>query len=599
MRTSQNVAAATDEAITPEALLNILSSPAEVATTIGAAKPAFESQAADMLEPRSCEGETAYFWTMGTDRVVWEENAVSTLGVREAAVISTGAAFQLLIAPEHVARRAAALTADPNAPAATGIPYRLQYRLLPEGPRSDKSIWIEDQGRCWPDRDGKPAHARGVLRVITDQQMQEQRLLHLSDHDELTGLLNRMRLMEALSALVERADRTRQPCGFLMIAVNNLATINETFGFDVGDEVIAEAARQIKGLMRGGDTIGRYSSNKFGVILSDCGPSAMRIAASRFMKAVSGTSFTTRACKLAATVSVGGVLIPDHAQTMQDALSHALQALDQSKGKRVDYFTCYEPVANHASIRRRNIMIADEIISALEEDRMLLALQPIVCTKTGEAKLYECLLRLKQPDGTSTSAGEFIQVAEQLGLSRLIDLRTLKLTVELLKKHPDLHVSLNVSGHIASNHDWLVALHKSTRGKKELLSRLVIEITETAAINDIDQTTAFVDTLKELGCRVAIDDFGAGYTSFKNLKHLNVDLVKIDGAFCTNLANDPHDLIFIKTLRDLASAFNIETVAEWVGDEATVALLRDAGITYMQGFYCGKPFLASEYRSPA
>ena len=125
----------------------------------------------------------------------------------------------------------------------------------------------------------------------------------------------------------------------------------------------------------------------------------------------------------------------------------------------------------------------------------------------------------------------------------------------------------------------------------------MIEITETAAINDIDQTVAFVDTLKELGCRVAIDDFGAGYTSFKNLKHLAVDMVKIDGAFCVNLANDPHDLVFIKTLRELASAFGIETVAEWVGDAATVELIRDAGVTYMQGFYTGKPFLASLYSS--
>jgi EAL domain-containing protein (putative c-di-GMP-specific phosphodiesterase class I) len=279
---------------------------------------------------------------------------------------------------------------------------------------------------------------------------------------------------------------------------------------------------------------------------------------------------------------------------MQEALSHALQALDQSKGRRIDYFTCYEPVANHASIRRRTVMIADEIMSALEEDRMLLALQPIVCSQTGIPKFYEALLRLRQPDGTSISAGEFIPVAEQLGLSRLIDLRTLKLAIALLKQHPKLNLSLNVSGHIANNHEWLVSLHKLTRGKKDILTRLVIEITETAAINDIDLTTAFVDTLKELGCRVAIDDFGAGYTSFKNLKHLDVDMVKIDGAFCTNLANDPHDLIFIKTLRDLACAFGIETVAEWVGDQTTVDLIRDAGITYMQGFYCGKPILATE-----
>jgi diguanylate cyclase (GGDEF)-like protein len=556
--------------------------------------PSFEGQSQGLLS-QAAQRETAYCWSCASDHMEWEANAAETLGVRDEATIGTGNAFQLLIAPEHIARRVAAIAFDHLNEVATGVPYRLQYRLMPEGLRSDASIWVEEQGRCWSDHDGKPAHARGILRVVSEAQMQEQRLLHLNDHDELTGLLNRIRLTEALAALVTRAERTRQPCAFLMVSVNNLAMINETFGFDVGDEVIAEAARQIQEQMRGGDTIGRYSSNKFGVILSDCGPGAMRIAAARFMKAVSAASFTTRACKLAATVSVGGVLIPDHARTMQEALSHSLQALDQSKGKRVDYFTCYEPVANHASIRRRKIMIADEIISALDDERMLLALQPIVCSITGKPRFYECLLRLKQPDGSSISAGDFIPVAEQLGLSRLIDMRTLRLSIDLLKRYPTINLSLNVSGHIANNHEWLVSLHKLTRGKKEILSRLIIEITETAAINDIDQTTAFVDTLKELGCRVAIDDFGAGYTSFKNLKHLDVDMVKIDGAFCTNLVNDPHDLIFIKTLRELANTFGIETVAEWVADQATADIIRDAGITYMQGFLFGKPILSTDF----
>ncbi len=152
-------------------------------------------------------------------------------------------------------------------------------------------------------------------------------------------------------------------------------------------------------------------------------------------------------------------------------------------------------------------------------------------------------------------------------MARLIDRRTLELTCDLLKRHPKLSLALNVSGLTANNHDWLVSLHRLTGGRKAMTNRLIIEITETAAISDIDQTIAFVDTLKELGCKVAIDDFGAGYTSFKNLKLLNVDMVKIDGAFIKNLATDPHDMVFIRALRDLATTFGIETVAEWVQDE--------------------------------
>jgi EAL domain-containing protein (putative c-di-GMP-specific phosphodiesterase class I) len=206
---------------------------------------------------------------------------------------------------------------------------------------------------------------------------------------------------------------------------------------------------------------------------------------------------------------------------------------------------------------------------------------------------------MERADGSLVPAGEFVPVAEQLGLSRLIDRRALELTVELLNRHADLVVSLNVSGLTCSDNEWLAALKRLTGGRKEILSRIVVEITETIAIDDIDQSVSFVDTLREFGCRVAIDDFGAGYTSFKNLKLLNVDIVKIDGAFVKNLANDVSDQIFIKTMIGLAQTFGMETVAEYVGDEKTVAYLTDAGITYMQGFYYGMPFDARSYGAAA
>ncbi len=555
-----------------------------------------EGEALDLVGILSAVQETAYLWDIAADTISWEHNAVQVLGVHHKDEISTGQAFQFLIAPEHIGRRHNEIAGAKADSTTTGTAYRVQYRFVPGGRRSDASLWLEDHGRWWPGDDGKPSRARGVIRVINERYQEEQRLLYRSDHDELTGQLNRIRLSEALEAIVQRSGRSRQPCAFIMVAVNNLALINETFGFDVGDEVISSVATTIKNKLRGGDTLGRYSSNKFGVILNDCGPGAMRTAAERFMKAVRDTTISTTACPLSATVSIGGVLIPDQANTVQNALSHALQALDKAKRGRFDCFTSYEPTPNQDSVRRRNITVADEVTAALDEHRMLLALQPIVSLKTGETKHYECLLRIESPDGTIASAGEFIPVAEQLGMSRLIDRRTLELCADLLKRFPKISLALNVSGLTANNHDWLVALHRFTGGRKAITNRLIIEITETAAISDIDQTVAFVDTLKELGCKVAIDDFGAGYTSFKNLKLLNVDMVKIDGAFIKNLATDTHDMVFIRALRDLATTFGMETVAEWVQDEKTVELLRDAGIDYMQGFYCGVPILSTDFK---
>ena len=394
--------------------------------------------------------------------------------------------------------------------------------------------------------------------------------------------------------MLTRSERTRQPSAVLMAAVANLAVINETFGFDVGDEVIAATARVIRSKLRGGDTIGRYSSNKFGIILNDCGPGAMRIAAERFMKAVRDEQIRTSVCPLSASISIGGVIIPDQAQTVNQALSHALQALDRAKQKRINNFMAYEPSPTRDSARQRNITIADEVIAALDDGRMHLVLQPMISAKTGRAEIYEALLRMTHPHGGVVSAGEFMPVVEQLGLSRLVDRRTLELAVDLLKAHPTMRLSLNVSSLTASDHEWLVSLHRLCGGSRRITERLIIEITETAAIHDIDQSVAFVDTLKELGCRVAIDDFGAGYTSFKNLKHLNVDMVKIDGAFVKNLAEDTSDRVFVQTMIDLAQSFGMETVAVWVGDQASADLLAAAGITYLQGFHYGMPFPASE-----
>ncbi|MEZ5818857.1 MAG: EAL domain-containing protein [Hyphomicrobiaceae bacterium] len=548
----------------------------------------------DLVGILSSVQETAYLWDMTSDRIEWESNAAEVLGVRAIGDLSTAASFHFLVAPEHVQRRYDAITQAPTLDASRGSHYRVQYRFAPEGRRSDVSLWLEDHGRCWFDEAGKPVRARGIIRVINERYLEEQRLLYRSDHDELTGQLNRIRLTDALDAVVARAGRTKQTCAFLMAALNNLAVINETFGFDVGDEVIAEVARVIRSKLRGGDTIGRYSSNKFGIILNDCGPGSMRIAAERFIKAVREATIETSACPLSASISIGAVLLPDHAQTAHQALSHALQALDQAKHGRQETFVAFEPSAAKESTRKRNITIAEEVIAALDENRMLIALQPIVSTKTSQPDLYECLLRMQRPDGMLVSAGEFISVAEQLGLSRLIDRRTLELAIEVLLKHPDIRLTVNVSGLTASDHEWLVTLHRLTGGRRSLTERLTIEITETAAIHDLDLSINFVDTLKELGCQVAIDDFGAGYTSFKNLKILDVDMVKIDGSFVKNLLEEPTNRVFIKTLVEIAQTFGLDTVAEWVADEETARICAECGITHMQGFYFGRPLLASE-----
>ncbi len=557
--------------------------------------PPTNAEGLDLVGILSAIEETAYSWDLVSDRIDWESNAVSVLGVPDAASIATGAAYQMLIAPEHAGHHHSQIAGAKIGGGARGVGYRLQYQLQPAGRRNNVTVTVEDHGRWWPDAEGRPVQARGVVRVVNDRYWEEQRLLHRSDHDELTGQLNRARLTEALSTTINRAERDGKPFAFLMASVNNLDVINESFGFDVGDEVIAATARLIKSKLRGGDTLGRYSSNKFGIILNDCGPGAMRIAAERFLKCVRDATIQTTACQLTAAISVGGLVAPLQAKTVADVLGNALHALDRAKMKRFDCFMSYEPMPSRETARRRSIAIADDVMSALEQERMLLVLQPIVSAATGEAEHYECLLRMVKPDGKLVSAGEFMTIAEQLGLARHIDKRTLELSVALLRKHQDLKLALNISGLTVSDQEWLANLQRLTGSKTSITNRLTIEITETAAIHDLDQIIIFVDTLRELGCKVAIDDFGAGYTSFKNLKVLNVDMVKIDGSFVKDLASDTSGEVFIRTMIEIADTFGMETVAEWVGNQETADFLKAAGITYLQGFHYGMPLRVEEY----
>ena len=185
-------------------------------------------------------------------------------------------------------------------------------------------------------------------------------------------------------------------------------------------------------------------------------------------------------------------------------------------------------------------------------------------------------------------------MAEQFGLAKLIDYRVLELAIELLRASPKIKLALNVSAATTTDPQWMAALEGFTGKDRSLTERLTIEITETTAISDVKAAIQFVSTLKALGCRVALDDFGAGYTSFRSLRELGVDMVKIDGSFIQNLGTDAEDEMFVRMLIDLARSFGVVTVGEWVGDERTVQLLEKAGVSYMQGYFFGMPELQKD-----
>jgi diguanylate cyclase (GGDEF)-like protein len=532
-------------------------------------------------------GELVYEWTIADDRLRWAGDIRAVLGMADPSAIATGKGFASFLDPDNMTSRYDAVMNGRRQDEGSGVTFQIEYKMRPEGRLGAASRWIEEHGKWYAGSDGRPARVVGVVRCIDERHENEQRLRYLGTYDPLTGYINRARLAEVLQEAVAGGERHRMPCAFVLAAIDNLAMINDAYGFDVADEVIANVAKRLRGQLRGGDSIGRYAGNKLGAVLTNCSDQDMHLAADRLLRCVREKVVETSAGSVAVTISVGGVSIPRNARTADEAMVRAEEALNQVKSRHNDNFVAFQHSSKRESLRKRNIHYADEIISALNDRRLTIAYQPIVDAHTGKPKFYECLLRVLKDDHTAMSAGHLIPVAEQIGLVRLIDHRVLELTVAKLESCPDMTLSLNISGKTASDPEWLAKLTSTVQSRRELAQRLIVEITETVAIQDIEESSRFVSSLRNLGCRVAIDDFGAGYTSFRNLKMLHVDMVKIDGCFVENLIDNPDDQFFVRTLIDLAKNFKIATVAEWVEDERSAELLRGWGIDYLQGHLFG------------
>jgi diguanylate cyclase (GGDEF)-like protein len=530
-------------------------------------------------------GEVPYAWQIDSDALAWGPNAAAVLGISDPAAIASGRTFAQLIDPKSGHSRFDAVMRSTTPDEGAGVAYQVQYALR-AGP-SDGPVWIEDTGRWFAGPDGKPRRAHGVVRVVNERYERDQELAHLARSDALTGEMNRWHMIEVLEATIEEATRFRSSCGFLLVAIDNLGRINEAYGYDVADEIIASLAKRVRSQLRGKDHFGCYSGNKFGIILNNCTQDDMLTAADRLLAGVRDEPVQTAAGPVAMTVSIGGVTAPRHARNVREMLARAQDALDSAKAKRRGSFQPYRPNLEREAQRQDNVRATNEIIAALNDRRIFLVYEPVVAIGSREPAFYECLMRVKRPDGALLSVSEVVPLAERLGLVRLLDHRVLELVLEELVAAPGLKASVNVSAASTVDPDWWAALGAMLRAHHGIADRLTVEITETAAIQDIDDTRGFVARVKDLGCRIAIDDFGAGYTSFRNLRKLGVDLVKIDGAFVQNLNRSDDDRAFVHTLIDLGRRLGLETVAEWVQDEDAAAMLADWGCDYLQGALVG------------
>ncbi|MCC7348415.1 MAG: GGDEF domain-containing protein [Variibacter sp.] len=528
-------------------------------------------------------GEAAYVWDLRSDALTWTDNVAEVLK-RDARQLASGRAFAQFLAPDNVSTPFDAVMRSGRLDDGAGIPYQIQYALRPpEG----EPFWVEDTGRWFATADGRPATAHGVVRVVTERREQVQHLLYLSKFDQLTGEVNRWHLAELVASAVEDAIKFRASCAFLLIKVDNLDRINESFGFGIADEVVAAVAKRLRAKLRSGDVLGRFSGNKFGLLLRNCSLDEMNVAAERLLAEVRDEVVLTSTGPVAVTVTIGGVAAPRHARNAQEVLIRAQETLQGGRARRSGTFIPYRPSVELEALRRENVRATDEIVAALNERRILLAFEPVAHTATRTPAFYESLMRIQRADGSLASAATVIPIAERLGLVRMLDHRVLELVTAELAAAPALRLSVNVSPASTVNPDWWGSLGALLRAYPGAAERLTIEITEMAEIRDIDETRGFVSRVKDLGCSIAIDDFGAGFTSFRNLRKLGVDIIKIDGAFVQNLARAADDRAFVRNLLAMGRDLGLKTVAEWVQSDADAALLREWGCDYLQGELIG------------
>ena len=532
-------------------------------------------------------GVASFDWTITDDHVEWNGTLDILPYHHDRKRLTRGTAFHSWLSPESRARLTQLIE--------TRSGQDSNFELALEASSAMGSLWLTMIGVRLPTVMGTTERITGVLRVTTERQREIQRLTYLATRDELTGHLNRNALRTELAQAIDKARAEDRHCAFLVASIDRLAMINDGYGFDVGDEVIVAAGERLARTLRATDIIGRTAGNKFGVLLKNCSEREISVVAERLRRSVRSSVIDTRCGQVSATSSVGAVWLPTGAATSQEAMLRAEEALDKARSAGRDGFAAYEKSPLREGARLRLMAIADDVMQALNDDRLRLAYQPIIDAKTREVFKYEALLRMQRLDGTVATAGQFVPAAEQLGIISLVDRRALEMVVATLKANPDVRVGVNVSGTAAGNPSWLNSFVDYVRANQQIACRLDVELTETAALNHFEENAQFVSQLRELGTTVAIDDFGAGYTSFRNLQMLHVDMVKIDGAYIKGLSDSPDNQVFVRTLVGLAKSFNLKVVAEWVGSEEDAQLLEGMGVDYFQGFFFGEPEIAPDW----
>ncbi|MGZ4600413.1 MAG: EAL domain-containing protein [Oryzihumus sp.] len=429
---------------------------------------------------------------------------------------------------------------------------------------------------------------------ISERHRYEEQLSYLADHDPLTGLANRRQFDAALTAHMERCRRTG-PAGALMVLdLDHFKQINDTLGHLAGDQLIMAAGAALRARAGGNDLVARLGGDEFALLLPDADREGATALARDLVRLVRDqVRVRSGGRERRVTTSIGVVLVTDAGTSSSELLSAADMAMYDAKEEGRDGFSVFGGVdAEHPGTAGRLAWV-DRLSEALETDRFVLYAQPILDLRSGRVSGAELLVRMLDEDGQPVSPAQFIPAAERAGLIQQLDRWVLDRAVDVLSdaQHidPTFRVQVNLSGHSVGNqmviHDLL--RHLSQRPFDPQC--LVLEITETVAVADLDSAVQFGRDVQAMGFRFALDDFGAGFGSFKYLKHLVFDFIKVDGDFVVDAPSNPTDRLILASIVGLAHGLGKETVAEYVEDEQVLQIVRSLGIDHAQGHHVGEP----------
>lgn len=436
-----------------------------------------------------------------------------------------------------------------------------------------------------------------IVQVLdtTERRHFEERLVHLANHDPLTGLTNRRGFESALSAQVEWCKRYGARGAVLLFDLDHFKNINDTYGHSIGDQVIVSTAHALSRRLRGSDVAARLGGDEFAVLLPEGSRHDAETLAQAIVETIREAGATIAGRRVPLTASVGVAAFDETQRSADEMIVNADLAMYDAKDQGRDGWAAYASDKYDEPRSKARITWIHRIETALDEDRFQLHAQPIVDLTTGETVQLEVLLRLVGEDGELIPPATFLYIAERYGLAPRIDRWVLNEVFEVLEsteRDPfSVSLAVNISGPSLNDPAVINALEQRIRARTFTPERLVLEVTETAAIANVAAARAFAVALRSLGYRFALDDFGAGFASFYYLKHLPFDFIKIDGEFVANCLDDPVDQAIIGSLVDLARSLGKETIAEHVPNGRARRFLRQRGVDHGQGHHLGRPIL--------